>query len=125
MLIHPIQSVTIDSKDVPSVKPKSRTRRSPSSIPLEKSKSADNLPDFLREIWDETFLPTLKEKYGATTKLWDIENGVLVLRDEIQELINTLCPDDEYEVFASSKDLVYEVVRCSSSPGGICLGTCG
>ncbi|KAI0727117.1 hypothetical protein C8Q72DRAFT_925230 [Fomitopsis betulina] len=105
------QSVTIDSKDVPSVKPKSRTRRSPSSIPLEKSKSADNLPDFLCEIWDETFLPTLKEKYGATTKLWDIENGVLVLRDEIQELINTLCPDDEYEVFASSKDLVYEVTR--------------
>ncbi|TFY55614.1 hypothetical protein EVJ58_g8135 [Rhodofomes roseus] len=105
------QSVMIDSEDVPSVKPKSRTRRSPSSIPLEKSKSAENLPDFLREIWDETVLPTLKEKYGATTKLWDIEHGALVLRDEIQELINTLCPDDEYDVVASSKDLVYEVTR--------------
>ncbi|KAH9916451.1 uncharacterized protein B0H18DRAFT_1038515 [Fomitopsis serialis] len=105
------QYVAIESEDVPSAKPKSRIRRPPSAIPPEKSKSADNLPDFLRDVWDETILPSLKEKYGAATKLWDIEHGALTLRDELQNLIDQLCPHAEYEVAASTKDLVYEVTR--------------
>ena len=57
-------------------------------------------------------MPSLKEEYGAITEpIWDLEYGVLNLRDTLQKYIDLLCPDANYTVVASStKDLVYECV---------------
>ena len=58
-------------------------------------------------------MPSLKEEYGALTEpVWDLEYGVLNLRDTLQKYVDLLCPDAEYTVVGGTKDLVYECV-CS------------
>ena len=58
-------------------------------------------------------MPSLKEEYGALTEpVWDLEYGLLNLRDTLQKYVDLLCPDAEYTVAGGTKDLVYECV-CS------------
>lgn len=72
----------------------------------------ENLPPLIREVFDDVIMPSLKEEYGAITEsFWDFDYSVLNLRDTLQRYIDLLCPDANYTVTASSKDLVYECVR--------------
>ena len=89
-----------------------RTRRSPSEIPPKKSRSVENLPPLIRAVFEDAIMPSLKEEYGAVTEpVWDLEYGILNLRETLQKYIDLLCPDAKYTVVASStKDLVYECV---------------
>jgi hypothetical protein len=104
-------------EDIPvATKSKSRSRRPPSEIPPEKSKSVSNLPKPIRECLEDTIIPSLKEIYGSCEQLWDIEHGSINLVQELQTLLDHHLPNVNYSVLGTRKDIVYVVVSAS-----ICL----
>ncbi|TFK84481.1 hypothetical protein K466DRAFT_567207 [Polyporus arcularius HHB13444] len=85
-----------------------RKRRSP--VPEDKSRSAANVPDFVKPVLFTELIPTILEYFGAKTDPWNTrEHGPDELLNLSQELLNDLCPRAEYRL--SKSDVIYKVIQ--------------
>ncbi|TFK91363.1 hypothetical protein K466DRAFT_660140 [Polyporus arcularius HHB13444] len=91
--------------------PKKRKQRTPSGqVPLEKSKSAANLPAWIQPIFDD-FVATLIDHYGASGDLWNLNPKPsqnpqaaksTTLLTVMQEVLDAMLPD-KYELKTSDR----------------------
>ena len=76
----------------------------------DESRSASNVPDFIRPHLFTEIIPTVLEFYGAKLDPWNSqEYGRNELLDLCKELINDVCPRADYTLTKS--DIIYKVVR--------------
>ncbi|KAI0643496.1 hypothetical protein C8Q79DRAFT_1012765 [Trametes meyenii] len=106
----------IDDEDASEVEqsgskpPKKRVRRSPSEMPEEKSRSAANVPAFIKPHLTTHIIPTVLEYFGAKKNPWNTqEHGRNELLGLCQELIDEVCPHVDYEL--TKTDIVYKVIQ--------------
>jgi hypothetical protein len=79
---------------------KSRTNRNvkfePPIFASSDAASVNGLPDFVRANWVNRFLPTLYHRFGSSTEPWKMFTKGTEMLSIIQEVINTVYPDNTY-----------------------------
>ncbi|KAI0688828.1 hypothetical protein C8Q76DRAFT_803289 [Earliella scabrosa] len=106
-----IEQVTDDEAATCDARPGLKRRRKPrTQVDEDKSRSATNVPDFIKPYLFNDLIPTVIEYYGAKVDPWNSqEHGRDELLNLCQDLINDLCPRADYHL--TKQDILYKVIQ--------------